>query len=79
MKLAHLVGISQVPSGSMTATAAAAVMMRLTSLSCWGMEPPPKKARFGALLGMSSRYACGAAYPFHGFFAPPIFVSKLKI
>jgi hypothetical protein len=63
-KLTHLSGISQVPSSSTTAMAA---MVGLSSSSPRGAEPPPKKACFGALLWVSSRYVCGAATPLRGF------------
>jgi hypothetical protein len=42
------------------------------------MEPPPKKAYFGTLLQLSSRYVWGADYPLRSSLAPPIIVPALK-
>jgi hypothetical protein len=68
MEMTHLPEILQVPSCSLAAMATSAVTARSSSSSPQGMEPPPKKAHFGAFLWVSCQYKCGAAYCLRDFY-----------
>jgi hypothetical protein len=78
MVLTHLSRISQVSSSSTATVIAMATTAGASLLSHWGMELPPKKAHFGALLRVSSRYVWGAICSLRGSLDPPIFVHALK-
>jgi hypothetical protein len=67
MELTHLSGISQVLSSSVVTMVTMATTVGSSSSSPGEIGPLRKKAHFGALLRVSSRYVCGAAYPSHGF------------
>jgi hypothetical protein len=54
-----LLGILLVPSCSLAAVVAMAVIVGSSSSCPEGTKPIPKKARFGALLPLSSRHVCG--------------------
>jgi hypothetical protein len=61
MEFNHLPGVSQVPLGSVAATATVTVMA-----SSRETVPPPKKARF-SFLGVSSGYVCRVTCSSHDF------------
>jgi hypothetical protein len=47
--------------GPVAVVATVTMTTRVSSSSFRGIEPSPKKAHFGVLLGVSSRYVCEAA------------------
>jgi hypothetical protein len=58
----HLFRIAHVPLCSPATGGVTAMMVRPSSSSPEGMEPPSKKPYFGAFLRVSSRYACVIIY-----------------